>query len=326
MVHMAYPIVVFGPEDEDLYNDFFFSGFDESYEIQISHTADFELAQQPFQDQQSKQAQRTEDYYEIEFDHQADFGYVEQQQQPSQDQQSEQAQRPEDNCKTKVDHTADLEIVQQPFQAQDIENIEALLKSPKRSLRKTAAIKVQTRVKWSSNKEDWLLIDLWVNRCMKWTEIAKELNKEFHNCLEVRTGKACRERWRNHFNPELKSKRYIEGDWTQLEDDLIIMHACDKEHPPWSKIAKLLSGRTEHAVKNRYKQLDKKLKLTKSSESTGGISSGSTVASNHSSGREVAASECSTVASNDSSGKEVDASECSTVAYDSFLDKKRNYI
>ncbi|RHY31469.1 hypothetical protein DYB32_003473 [Aphanomyces invadans] len=64
-----------------------------------------------------------------------------------------------------------------------------------------------------------------------------------------RTSKQCRERWCNHLDPNINK-----GNYTREEDQLIVdMQA--KLGNRWSVIAQQLSGRTEDAVKIRWKSL-----------------------------------------------------------------------
>ena len=116
-------------------------------------------------------------------------------------------------------------------------------------------------------KEDAILIELYhaeVERCKQLeasevtlenvseNNIAKKRGVNWAGIatqIEGRTTKQCRERWNNHLDPTIKR-----GNWTP-EEDRLLLGEQKRLGNKWSKISQLLEGRTENAVKIRWKSL-----------------------------------------------------------------------
>mmetsp|Transcript_17984 Transcript_17984/g.13007 ORF Transcript_17984/g.13007 Transcript_17984/m.13007 type:complete len:104 (-) Transcript_17984:1447-1758(-) len=88
----------------------------------------------------------------------------------------------------------------------------------------------------------------------QWNEIAETLNKKLNT---NRNGKQCRERWYNFLNPEINREPFTP------EEDLKILLKRQQIGNRWSEIVKLLPGRTENSVKNRFNCLYKKIREEK---------------------------------------------------------------
>jgi len=73
--------------------------------------------------------------------------------------------------------------------------------------------------------------------------------KKWNQCAEFiknRTGKQCREHWKNCLNPEIKK-----GNW-RLDEDLFIMIFYQKCNGSWKEMIHLFEDRTENSIKNRF--------------------------------------------------------------------------
>ena len=111
----------------------------------------------------------------------------------------------------------------------------------------TSGTKRKSGPKTWTKEEDAMLLGMVqsMRMPMKWSIVAQS--------MPDRTGKQCRERYVNHLNPRLKST-----DWSPSED-ATIFHLYNTSGSQWAKMSKMIPGRTDNGIKNRFHNLRRQL-------------------------------------------------------------------
>ncbi|CAL5428861.1 unnamed protein product [Camellia sinensis] len=99
-------------------------------------------------------------------------------------------------------------------------------------------------VSWSQEEDDILRNQIRTHGTENWAIIASK--------FKDKSTRQCRRRWYTYLNSDFKK-----GGWSP-EEDLLLCEAQKVFGNRWTEIAKVVSGRTDNAVKNRFSTLCKK--------------------------------------------------------------------
>lgn len=119
------------------------------------------------------------------------------------------------------------------------------------------AIELLDKIKgpWSPEEDELLRNLVKIYGARNWSAISKQISG--------RCGKSCRSRWCNQLSPAV-----LRRPFTSKEDE-IIMEAHSKLGNKWALIARMLNGRTDNSVKNRWNRtLKRKLQVNEEGTSS----------------------------------------------------------
>jgi len=111
---------------------------------------------------------------------------------------------------------------------------------------------------WKKTEDEYLLdLVLSMKHPLKWSIIASNLSNYTASLrgqdMPTRTGKQCRERYVNHLNPRLKHSEFTPSE------DAGIWRLFATIGTQWAKMSKVVPGRTDNNLKNRFHNLKRQL-------------------------------------------------------------------
>nr|QSD99529.1 MYB family transcription factor [Melilotus albus] len=117
---------------------------------------------------------------------------------------------------------------------------------------KSSTKKERHIVSWTQAEDDILREQIRIHGTENWAIIASKFNGK--------TTRQCRRRWYTYLNANFKK-----DGWTP-DEDMLLSEAQKVFGNKWTEIAKVVSGRTDNAVKNRFSTLRKKREKNEKNE------------------------------------------------------------